>query len=64
MNQNIQKGSTNALKDEENENGKNNNRINAFAHNRQNKIIQNENKNTNIINYSNLIGIINLILIL
>ena len=42
LNQNIQKGSTNALKDEENENGKNNNRINAFAHNRQNKIIQNE----------------------
>jgi len=47
LNQNIQKGSTNALKDEENENGKNNNRINAFDHNRQNKIIQNENKNTN-----------------
>ena len=63
LNQNIQKGSTNALKDEENENGKNNNRINAFDHNRQNKIIQNENKNTKIINYSNLIGIINLILI-
>lgn len=47
LNQNIQKGSINALKDEENENGKNNNRINAFEHNRQNKIIQNENKNTN-----------------
>ena len=47
LNPNIQKGSTNALKDEENENGKNNNRINAFDHNRQNKIIQNENKNTN-----------------
>ena len=47
LNQNIQKGSTNALKYEENENGKNNNRINAFEHNHQNKIIQNENKNMN-----------------
>ena len=64
MNPNIQKGSTNALKDEEEDKEKNNSRINAFEHNRQNKIIQKENKNANIINYYNPIGIINFILIL
>ena len=47
MNPNIQKGSTNALKDEEEDKEKNNSRINAFEHNRQNKIIQKENKNAN-----------------
>ena len=47
LNPNIQKGSTNALKDEEEDKEKNNSRINAFEHNRQNKIIQKENKNAN-----------------
>ena len=47
FNQNIHKDPTNALKDEENENAKNNNKINAFDYNRQNKILQKENKNAN-----------------
>ena len=55
LNPNIQKGSTNALKDEEEDKEKNNSRINAFEHNRQNKIIQKENKNANSIIFFNII---------